>query len=101
MGVEARTDVQSVNHFDLPLWPAANTSITSITSSVFNPQSKIRRRQATHKTKRTDLGSKSGRRSDLTTGSPEVDDLDLGGVHLGRHGGQVLLFFFFGEEGAV
>jgi hypothetical protein len=31
--------------------------------------------KATHKTQGTDLGSKSGGRTDFTTGGPEVDDL--------------------------
>jgi len=34
---------------------------------------------ATHQTKRTDLGSESGRSTDLTTDGSEVDDL-LGGA---------------------
>jgi hypothetical protein len=34
---------------------------------------------ATHQTKRTDLGSESGRSTDLTTDGSEVDDL-LGGT---------------------
>jgi hypothetical protein len=34
-------------------------------------------------TERTDLGGKSGRGTNLTTGGTEVDDLDLGGVELG------------------
>jgi hypothetical protein len=36
--------------------------------------------QYTHKTERTDLGCKRGRSTNLTTGRPEVDDLDFVGV---------------------
>jgi hypothetical protein len=37
-------------------------------------------------TEGTDLGGESRRSTDLTTGCPEVDDLDLVRVDLGRHG---------------
>lgn len=42
------------------------------------------RDKVTHETKRTNLGGKCGRGTDLTTGGTEVDDLDFVGVLLGR-----------------